>query len=99
MVGGARVRGQWIGVCAGARVRGQRAGVCAVHTAVKWSRSCFMHFTLARFYVRSKGKCSWCKRLAGNCFSAFHVKASHETPASNAREFYVSCSHVKSCHD
>ena len=37
MVGGARVRGQRICVCAGARVRGQRAGVCAVHvqTAVK----------------------------------------------------------------
>ncbi len=31
MVGGARVRGQRICVCAGARVRGQRAGVCAVH--------------------------------------------------------------------
>ena len=65
MVGGARVRGQRICVCAGARVRGQRAGVCAVHvqTAVKWSRSSFMRFTLARFYVRSKGKCSWCKGL------------------------------------
>ena len=37
---------------------------CAVQTAVKWSQSCLMHFTLARFYVRSKGKCSWCKGLA-----------------------------------
>ena len=57
MVGGARVRGQRICLCAGVRVRGQRAGVCAVQTAVtvKWSRSCFMHFTLARLYVRSKG--------------------------------------------
>ena len=71
MVGGARVRGQRICVCAGARVRGQAAGVSAVQTAVKWSRSCFMHFTLARFYARSKGKCSWCKRLAEYCFSAF----------------------------
>ena len=35
MVGGARVRGRRICVCAGARVRGQRAGVCAVQTAVK----------------------------------------------------------------
>ena len=58
----------------GARVRGQRAGVCAVQTAVKWSRSCFMHFTLARFCaLRSKGKCSWCKRLAEYCYSASNL--------------------------
>ena len=43
MVGGARVRGQRICVCAGARVRGQRAGVCAVQTAVKWSRPELLH--------------------------------------------------------
>ena len=91
MVGGARVRGQRICVCAGARVRGQWAGVCAVHvqTAVKWSRSSFMRFTLARFYVRPKGKCSWCKRLAEYCYSA-----------SNLGRFYVrskgKCSRCKS---
>ena len=34
MIGGARVRGQRIWLCAGVRVRGQRAGVCAVQTAV-----------------------------------------------------------------
>ena len=70
MVGGTRVRGQRICVCAGTRVRGQRAGV---QTAVKWSRSCFIHFTLARFYVRSKGKCSWCKRLAVYGYSASNL--------------------------
>ena len=37
-----------------------------------------MHFTLARFYVRSKGKCSWCKRLTEYCYSA-----------SNLGRFYV----------
>ena len=105
MVGGARVRGQRICVCAGARVRGQRAGVCAVQTAVKWSRSCFMRFTLARFYVRSKGKCSWCKRLAEYCYSTsnlgrFYVRskgkcswckslAEYCYPASNLGRFYV----------
>ena len=34
MVGGARVRGQWICIYAGARVSDQRAGICAVQTAV-----------------------------------------------------------------
>ena len=147
MVGGARVRGQRFRVRA--RARGQRAGVCAARTAVKWSPSCFLHFTLARFCVRSKGKCSCCKRLAEYCYSASnlgkfyvrskgkciwckslaeyrysasnlgkfyvrskvedvpliephllsHIKPPHETPASNTREFYVSCGHVKSCHD
>ena len=48
-----------------------------------------MHFTLARFYVRSKGKCSGCKRLAEYCYSA-----------SNLGRFYVrsrgKCSWCKS---
>ena len=32
-----------------------------------------MHFTLARFYVRSKGKCSGCKRLAEYCYTASNL--------------------------
>ena len=64
-----------------------------------------MHFTLARFYVRSKSKCSWCKRLAEYCFSAsnlgrYYVRskgkciwckspAEYCYSASNQERFYV----------
>ena len=83
-----RVRSQRICVCAGASVKGQRAGVCAVNVQNgPGVPSCA--FTLARFYVRSKGKCSWCKRLAEYCYSA-----------SNLGRFYVrskgKCSRCKS---